>query len=379
MKKMIAFFLSCSFLLISMSGCIPAKELNEKLIVQAIGLDSEDGEFVVTLQAYFPQGGGGQSFVDMSKPNNKVVQGRGETITQAVQDAEVSQGKEVFYGHNELIIVGNTLAKEGLSSISSFLNSFNELRPNIQLLVAEDTAEEIVRAQIEGGILPAQVLGKAASSGEETGYVTQCTLIDVMKSLKGDGSQIYAPVVETDQDAEDKTQAVFEKTAVFRSGQLAGTLTEAETRGLMWINDQITRANILVENTNYGKISAQITHATTRRKTRMQDGKISIHLHVSTRAIISERVSGDISPVLDEDIDDIQAELARTITKEMEQALEIGLRDYHTDIFNFSGDVSKYEPQYYLAHRDHWEKVLPEFQCVIEVDCNVDRLGIETK
>lgn len=379
MKKFIALLLTACLLPLCMTGCIPAKELNQKLIVQAIGLDGADGEFVVTLQVYFPQSGGGQSFVDLSKPNNKVVQGRGETISQAVQDAEVSQGKQVFYGHNELIIVGNGLAREGISTISSFLNSFNELRPNIQILVAEDTAEKIVRAQIEGGILPAHVLQKAAASGEDTGYVTQCSLIDVMKSLKGDGSQIYAPMVGLDQDADDKTQAVFEKTAVFKNGQLAGTLNEEESRGLLWVDDEITRATILVENTGYGKISCQITRASTKRRPQMQNGKILMNLRVSARAIISERVSGDVDPVLDEHIDDIQRQICRTIEQEMEQALDAGLRRYHSDIFNFSGDISKYEPQYFLDHRDHWEDILSGIQWNIQVDCNVDRLGIETK
>ena len=360
-------------------GCIPSKELNQKLIVQAIGIDLQDNEYMVTLQVYFPQGGGGQSFVDMSKPNNQIVQGRGETISQAVQDAEMSQGKETFFGHNELIIVGKSLAEGGLFPISSFLNSFNELRPNIHMLVAEDTAEEIVRAQIEGSILPAHVLGKAVSSGEDTGFVTQCTLIDVMKSLKGDGSQIYAPIVGIKKDEDDKIQATFEETAVFQEGRFIGGLDQNHTRGLLWINDQIVRANILVEDESYGKLSVQITRGTTRRKTKLEDGQIIMEICVATKGIINERVSGDISPVQNEDIDRIEKQLANTIQQEMEETLEIGLSQYQSDIFNFAADISKYQPQFYITHQENWSETLPEINCRISVDCNINRLEIETK
>ena len=80
-----------------------------------------------------------------------------------------------------------------------------------------------------------------------------------------------------------------------------------------------------------------------------------------------------------EDIDRIEKQLANTIQQEMEETLEIGLSQYQSDIFNFAADISKYQPQFYITHQENWSETLPEINCRISVDCNINRLEIETK
>ena len=135
----------------------------------------------------------------------------------------------------------------------------------------------------------------------------------------------------------------------------------------------------MVEDESYGKLSVQITRGTTRRKTKLEDGQIIMEICVATKGIINERVSGDISPVQNEDIDRIEKQLANTIQQEMEETLEIGLSQYQSDIFNFAADISKYQPQFYITHQENWSETLPEINCRISVDCNINRLEIETK
>ena len=49
-----------------LSGCrwIPITDLSDRAIVQGVGVDWADGEYVVTMQVFSPEGSGGQTIVD---------------------------------------------------------------------------------------------------------------------------------------------------------------------------------------------------------------------------------------------------------------------------------------------------------------------------
>ena len=75
--------LSC----LGFTGCMQSIELSERALVQAIGIDKENGEYVVSIQYFSPENGGGQAMLDISKPNNYIVTSRGSTLMEAMAKA----------------------------------------------------------------------------------------------------------------------------------------------------------------------------------------------------------------------------------------------------------------------------------------------------
>ena len=78
------------------SGCIKIVNLQDRAIVQGVGVDYEDGQYLVTMQIFSSDGSGGQTIIDSSKQNAKVITCRGKTISEAVEDTSISQGKDFF-------------------------------------------------------------------------------------------------------------------------------------------------------------------------------------------------------------------------------------------------------------------------------------------
>lgn len=95
-------------------GCMQSVELKERGIVQAIGVDYDDGFYTVTLQIFNPQSTGQTSF-DASKLNNKVIQVQGSSISDALRRATLQNGRKMFLGNNKIIVIGRETAEGGIS------------------------------------------------------------------------------------------------------------------------------------------------------------------------------------------------------------------------------------------------------------------------
>ena len=124
----------------------------------------------MTFQVFSPavEGGGG---ISATADNAKIIEASGNTVSEAVQNAMMVQGKQLFVGHNRIVILGAELAKRGLEQPLSYFSANAWSRQGVYLAVASDTANEILTAKINQGILPAETLEKIVQNAEDNGAV----------------------------------------------------------------------------------------------------------------------------------------------------------------------------------------------------------------
>ena len=126
------------------TGCMQSIELSERALVQAIGIDKENGEYVVSIQYFSPENGGGQAMLDISKPNNYIVTSRGSTLMEALAKAEQRQGKDIFYIHNRLLIIGKEAAQEGISYLTEYFSGNDDIKADVNVCIADSKASDVV-------------------------------------------------------------------------------------------------------------------------------------------------------------------------------------------------------------------------------------------
>lgn len=56
----------------------------------------------------------------------------------------MKQGQEIFWGHTKLIIIGEQIAKDGIESVMAYFNADAQSRPNIDVLIADGEAGEVL-------------------------------------------------------------------------------------------------------------------------------------------------------------------------------------------------------------------------------------------
>ena len=155
MKRMISCLLTAVALLplLLFTGCIQGVQTSELALVEAVGIDrTDDGRLKLTLQIFAPRGSGSATAVDSSKNNSAILTATGDTISQAVEQANQMQGKTMFLGHNRVIVLGQSLVAESIQPILSFFDRSENTRQNARVLVSAVTAEEIVSTGVQQGI-----------------------------------------------------------------------------------------------------------------------------------------------------------------------------------------------------------------------------------
>ncbi|MDR0946679.1 MAG: hypothetical protein LBM87_02880 [Ruminococcus sp.] len=166
---MIKFLKIIPLILLLMTGCVNASlQVNERAFVQLIGIEREflGGNYVVTLQLYSDNSDG--------ETKNDVIQGEGETISAAVANAELKQGRKLFLGHLKLFVIGR-----GIIDVSHEFSYFlsGDITPACPVVYAENPLE-IAEAENKNG----------AFSADE--------LLKLLNVFEGDGKTVITPLTK---------------------------------------------------------------------------------------------------------------------------------------------------------------------------------------
>ena len=129
-----------------LSGCMGGKEPNDLAYVVALGFDKAEApdNYIMTIQFARPtsisgsggeSGGSGQGIVEniaVEAPN----------IYAGINLADHIVSKELSLSHAKLIVFSEDVAKDGISDIMETFARNEEMRPDIFLAVATDSAQE---------------------------------------------------------------------------------------------------------------------------------------------------------------------------------------------------------------------------------------------
>ena len=100
MKKRLSILLAVALLL---SGCGAGRSLSERAIVKTIYLDASGQGYQAALVVFTCQPVADTKSVEEQA---EIFTGSGESIEEALADAEQQQNKQAFYAQNELLLLG---------------------------------------------------------------------------------------------------------------------------------------------------------------------------------------------------------------------------------------------------------------------------------
>lgn len=388
----------------TLCGCLKSVELNERAIVQAIGIDYDEKEdsFQVSLQIYSPDGSGGQSLVEGSLQNAKIIESQGKTMTEAVQNATLKQGKTIFYGHNRVVIVGESAARSGLKRIVSFFNSNNQARLTTGMLVAKGSASEILKTRINQGILPAEALEKMLDNSRENGKISEVSYLDIVKALENQTDDVVIPAIAINPEKEqsgsgeeqqggpagggeqgetEQVQSIeMSGTAVFRDGKLAGYLDEEETRGLMWLRGDVNKTVMVASTDRIRSFSVEVYKVKTDLACRTVQAPYTFELRSHLSAAIRDVELMDDSVILNEnDYQAMEQMLCRIVEQECNKAVSKAVYEYGADVAHFGNLIWQKDAAAWKRNRSRFSDQLSQVTVNSIVTANIDRIGLETQ
>jgi len=380
--------------LVLLCGCIPSVELNQRAIVQAIGIDIEKEGYRVTFQIFSPEGGG-DSGVDASKQNAKVISAEGKTISDAIQNATLQQGKKIFYGHNRLLIIGEETAKRGVREILPFFNNGYQSRPNTDVMIAEGTAEAVLTANITQGIVPAESLQNMIENHTENGSVLQTRLLDVIEAVYDESKTVAIPKIKPTEEAkasmaqeenkEEKVEPtqlmIMDGTAILKSEKLVGYLNESETRGLLWLTGKVHQTLVVfpyqskLDHEEHA-VSVEVHRSETKTDVSIRNGKATFKVEIQAEGRVNELGLND-AVIGAEEMERLEQQAEAVIKKECELCFTKAAKAYRTDPFLYGKLLSRAENSFWQMQKKTWPERIAETTLQVVVQFHIDRFGLQ--
>ena len=358
------------------SGCNTKEDqLKDMALAQAVGIDFKEDSYNVSFMIYDLSKARGSS-AELSGTLTKVFNGSGKSVPYAITNLTTLIGKKPYYSHNRVVVVGEEMAKEGLSTVFDFLYRNAEMRPYVLVAIARGEASEILGTEFGEVLNPAEEIQNVITVGAYYSYVPQIEIIDIAIATLEKTSDSYLPIVEVVKDGENE----FVKasgTAVFNKMKLVGELDEEETKGLLWINDDVQYGTLVCTTSTQNMVSAEIIDAHTDVEVSVENGNIKYAIKVSC-ALNIDQVDGKESNSLNrQQMREIEQIYAQTIEKQINSAIDRCLGEYKSDVFRFGKRLWQKYPEVYREVSDAWRDNFDTLQFDVDVKTQVSKTGEE--
>lgn len=403
-------FLLTAFMLIFIPGCWDHVEIEELAIVRSISVDYIPGErapYFVTLAVIRPgeMAGGGEGGGGGGGSPTRLYSGTGASLDLAVQEATFSLTRQLFLAHNEVVLIGEEAARQGIYHIMDFILRNAQLRLTNSIVIIPGTAHKILTQTelLETGISE-EILGLIAQEEQTSEAVTQEMFV-MLRDMSTPGQDTFTavlhvgpqpkkviPEIEVEEredggggaggesggaeasEAEPPEILTLSGLAVFRGDKLAGFLNHVETRGFIWLNGEPSRSIIAVPDpmdpTKIVNIS--IIRSQTTVTPEIKDGNVSFRVEVVAEGdLIAQSSLYNLStPAM---LKKLGSSTSAVIKMEMEKTLQV-LQGMEADIMGYGASVYRKDPKAF-QELSPWSETFRDVTVDIHVTAQIRRTG----
>ncbi|ADI26873.1 Ger(x)C family spore germination protein [Geobacillus sp. C56-T3] len=396
MRRAITVIVSLAICAGLLSGCWSQKELTDLAFIVAIGLDkTEDGKYLVTFQVVNPgnvagatQRGGGAAGVPVS-----IYTSTGDTLVEASRKASEKLSRLPYYAHTNLIVVGEEVAREGLSGVLDAMERGNQLRTTAHLVIARTyLAKDVLTVLTPIDKISAnQIIKTIEFSSKNWGETVHVDIWGAIHCLATAGRNlvITGVTVEGDlkrgkrqenvQSSVPDARIKLEGLALFKNDRLVDWVDGPSSRGVLWLLDCIRQTNLTVSwKGKKEAINYQVVRAKTDVKAKVKDGRPVIFVHIQAEGdVIETRVPIDLSDA--NMLFQLEKEIKKNLKQEVEEAIETAQRD-KTDVFGFGEAVHRTDPHLWKKIENEWhDHYFPELDVIVTTDMYIRRTGLRNK
>ncbi|MDX8288637.1 Ger(x)C family spore germination protein [Metabacillus indicus] len=366
------------------SSVVISKNVEDTLIksisiVSAIGIDSSDEGYEVTLQmintAAKPDSAG-------EVPGSIIYQQSGRTISQAIKNILNRNPKKIFLDSAELIVIGEQTAREqGIHEILALFLTESEISSSIRIMVTKDyPASKIIRTITPAEKVSSKRINDIVHSNElNLGSVAGVYPVKVMNDLLRNIKATAIPYVTLSSDQEigssqenisspePEVLLILNGMAYFKKDKLAGYLSRDESKIFLGFTNNTKKATIETK-CGAGFFTVHIKKSKTSVKPVYNNGMISFQ--------VARKMKGELfeSTCNKDDLPYLESKAERAIKNEM-----VGLiaksQEENNDFLGFLKEVYLRNPYKFQAIKKKWKELYPEVPVEVEVDLEIEDIG----
>ncbi len=360
------------------TGCWDRLEVNDLAIVDLVAIDTADEGVRLTVSVVVPSraqspasaGGAGGGGGAVSGRPTSAFSASGKTIMDASMKIQKRLSRRIFWAHTRILVIGEEFARAGVRPALDFWSRHREPRPLMQIAVTPGRAADFIMAQprLE------RLLSESVRETINMGMQARVTIKDFFEWIRSETEEPIAPRVELVAGEQGEDSQVS-GTAVFKDDRLVGWLSDAETRGLLWLRGEVKTGVATVDVPSGGRISMMLIRGSTNISPDFSTGRLRIHVSIVAEDDVYES-SAPIDLGKDEVVSVVQQLLRQAIEDRVRQTLAKVQHQLQADVLKFGEAVHRSAPLAWEGGlKQRWPEVFPEVPVDIAVTAHVRRTG----
>lgn len=324
-----------------LTSCRSIGEVQRRIVVHAIGIDTADKGYEVSYQVF--TGGEAQSGgpVDASESTVVTLLAQGRTLYETEESLRLQTGKEVFLGDAELIVISEEVDARDLGEFLRYFRQ-SDVYLGVNVVFCRGKAKEMIGAKLGQNSATAILLRGVVESAIDSGRACSSRIIEISNAL--DSSEALAvPVLTLEKDKPDEdmtlsdlTIGVFDSLIVCSRGD-AGIIGENETMGIRLLRGDMSKTQLTLK-TERGPASVRLEGMDIQRKLIFENGSPLIRIFITGKYDVMYSPEG----VSEDEICDIAEKQLLWLCKKGYDAAEKS----GEDLFKIKRMLRKYAPSY---------------------------------
>lgn len=334
--------------------------IENRLLVHAIGIDETDGGYDVCIQAFRSSGAGSDIPIDVSRSNVQLIKEHARTVTEALDKCSAQLGRDVFLGHLQVICFGRNTDFSSPEDLFSFALKDRSVFLGVEVCVAEDKAQKVIMKELERGAVSSENLFRAIREGLKGGRTVKCPMLSFLSGIRS--PQFFAvPVVELSEQGGDKKEPVIDvtATAVIGGGRVKEQLDDEESFGLTLLRDKAEHFDTVIEKDGR-RTDVRFENADTDCELVRQGERLIFKAEITLSAKTALDVKG--RPELSEE--ELSRYVQRIVRRAWDKTSGAGL-----DAVGVWRYVRQREPKLYLREKNRTGELVSEIEPQILVRC----------
>lgn len=353
MKKIFKFFILI-FSIMLLSGCFNYKEINNYAIVSGISidLDQEDpSKYVVGIQIM-------NAKKDEESDNSLITfyKAKGKTIYQALEKIMLDSPKELYLGHNEVVVINEELLKKKnpLDYLDYFMRDSEVEKDALIMVAKENKAYEILKIITPLETIPSRNLKSTLAVADNfSGTLTIVTIDEFISDLIEKGRQPVAPSITIIGNVDDgekmkniaesdpQSKLKYGTLAFFQDNKLKGYLSNDESTGYNFLSDnpKETYVNIKCDAENYATM--RVISSSLDEKLSFKNGKPYVKITSKVNASLLEYNCEADFVESNKYVKELQKKYAKKIEQIMKKATDRLYTENKADVLNYGDKFYK--------------------------------------
>lgn len=364
-------------LVLSLTSCWSQREIDELAIVLGTALDAGESpdQLRLTAQVVKVNAIGTDPAQQGNSSNTKPyinISNTDTSMLSAVRGMSRMQSRKLYFAHNEVLILGNDLIRQDMTRVLDAFARDTETRINVNLLVAEGDASDVLDGGTSLEKTPARHIVGMFENQKFNSEVANITLRDFFIASLSETTCPIVPIIKIYEEG-GESRLKLEDTAVFRGGKMIGRLDKRQTRGYLLIVGE-SEGSVMTVNTPWGQVIIETFCAGSKiRPVKNDDGSIGMQLTLQQEGSVQSNET-DEDLTTPENMALLKQLMTESICADVQDAF-LQAQSLTADIFGFGEAIQRRYPDEWREIKQDWSNFFSTLKLDVEIDAKLHSTG----